>query len=241
MTDHIALVSGGKDSTAMLILLAEKGTRLDYVVFNNTGIEFPETVYFVRKELNAFVKEHFGIEITEIHPEKSFGEYVQQYGVPHVPYGRWCCRVLKEEPFRKWLAERFAGQEVMLYYGYSADEPQRVKSAKEKELPKKYKVKAQIETPLYDAGIGEEDALRLCKDYGLLNPVYEKGFKRTGCYLCPFQPLRSWRLLWSEYPQLWRTATTLEKYSIQKKQRGFFIGRTLKDLEKKFKDQKGGA
>lgn len=34
--------SGGKDSTALLLMMLERGMKLDYILFCDTGAEFPE-------------------------------------------------------------------------------------------------------------------------------------------------------------------------------------------------------
>ena len=39
---HIVSLSGGKDSTAMLLLMVEKGLPIDMVITADTGMEFPE-------------------------------------------------------------------------------------------------------------------------------------------------------------------------------------------------------
>lgn len=44
---HIASVSFGKDSLAMLLLILEKNMPLDEVVFYDTGMEF-EAIYKIR-------------------------------------------------------------------------------------------------------------------------------------------------------------------------------------------------
>ena len=38
---HVVSFSGGKDSTAMLLMMIEKGIRVDQVVFCDTTKEFP--------------------------------------------------------------------------------------------------------------------------------------------------------------------------------------------------------
>lgn len=67
---HIASVSFGKDSLAMLLILIERKEPLDEVVFYDTGMEF-EAIYKVRDKILPLLKEN-GITYTEIKPEKPF-------------------------------------------------------------------------------------------------------------------------------------------------------------------------
>ena len=39
---NVVQFSGGKDSTAMLLLLLERGVTVDEIIFCDTGMEFPE-------------------------------------------------------------------------------------------------------------------------------------------------------------------------------------------------------
>ena len=235
----IASISGGKDSTAMLILLKEQGVKLDYVVFNNTGIEFPQMVHYVRQKLNPWVKENFGLEITEIHPREPFGLQVKKHGVPFVPVGRWCCRTLKKEPFYLWLKERGI-KYLDLYFGYSADEIERFKNARRrvKSYARKFGVKiVHLYAPLIEHGITEKEALKLTKEHGLYNELYNH-FSRTGCYLCPFQTLDNWRALYWNFPRLFNTAKKLEEMSIKEHGKRFLPDYTLAELERRFKLEK---
>lgn len=38
---HVVSLSGGKDSTAMLLRMVEEGMRIDLIIFCDTGLEFP--------------------------------------------------------------------------------------------------------------------------------------------------------------------------------------------------------
>ena len=213
---RIASVSGGKDSTAMLILLYEQGVSLDYIVFMNTGIEFPQTVRFVREKLSPWCKEHFGKEVTFIYPKRPFGYYFKKYGVPYYPRGRWCCRVLKKDTFYYWVMSSVEDKDIALYVGYSADEKRRFEKAL-KETNKywsKRRKNITLVAPLIDLGITESKALEICKKHDLLNPLY-KHFNRTGCWLCPFQSIDSWRVLHDYYPHLWKAAVKIESLSIK--------------------------
>jgi len=235
----VASISGGKDSTAMLILLKEQNVKLDYVVFLNTGIEFPQMVHYVRQKLAPWVKENFGIELTEIRPKEPFALQVKKRGVPFAPAGRWCCRTIKKEPFYLWLKEKGI-KYLDLYLGYSIDEVERFKRARAEVKPyaRKFGVKiVHLYAPLLEIGITEEEALKLTKKYGLYNELYDY-FGRTGCYLCPYQSIEDWRNLYWHFPRLFNTAKKLEEMSIKEHGKSFRSDYTLAELEMRFKLEK---
>lgn len=62
---YIASFSGGKDSAAMLLLILEKGLKLDDIVFIDTGLEFKE-IYDI---IDDFEK-RINFKITRIKAEK---------------------------------------------------------------------------------------------------------------------------------------------------------------------------
>lgn len=63
-------LSGGKDSTFLLLELIRRGTPPDECVFFDTGWEFPQ-MYRHMDRLRALCEEN-GIEFTVLHPAKSF-------------------------------------------------------------------------------------------------------------------------------------------------------------------------
>lgn len=46
---HIVSFSGGKDSTAMLLMMIEKGMQIDDIIFCDTGKEFPEMYEHIKQ------------------------------------------------------------------------------------------------------------------------------------------------------------------------------------------------
>ena len=64
-------LSGGKDSTAMLLKMLETGMRIDIILFCDTGLEFAEMYRHLDK-----LEKNIGIPITRLHPEYSFEHYL---------------------------------------------------------------------------------------------------------------------------------------------------------------------
>jgi len=100
--------SGGKDSTLMLYLIRQVYPQV-LVVFNDTGVEHPETLDFV-DELSRL----WGLNLTILHPAMSFWQCVERYGFP--PPSRFktgdkktgtprCCFHLKEKPVIQFIKE----------------------------------------------------------------------------------------------------------------------------------------
>lgn len=128
--DHILSLSGGKDSTAMLLHILElldsgdDSYPLDEVVFADTGLEFPE-MYEHLKKLRKVVVEH-GIKWTMLKPEYPFEyylyehEYVGKDGTVHHGYGwagartRWCTKNLKVAMTDRMMREK----KKHMVYGY---------------------------------------------------------------------------------------------------------------------------
>ena len=95
---HIVSLSGGKDSTAMLLMMLERNMPIDHVLFFDTGWEFPQMYEHIAK-----VEDYTGIEVTRLHDEigltermlhnhRTRGKRVNAcagFGWP-TPLARWC-------------------------------------------------------------------------------------------------------------------------------------------------------
>lgn len=111
---HAVSLSGGKDSTAMLLLMIERDMPINMVLSADTGMEFPEMYEHLAK-LDEHLFRERGIHITTLRHPKGF-EYLMfdepkqkprslenraKLGIP--PYGngwpgirvRWCTGQLK--------------------------------------------------------------------------------------------------------------------------------------------------
>lgn len=110
---HVVSFSGGKDSTAMLLKMVEKGMQIDCILFCDTGLEFPEMYGHIAK-----VERDVGMPVTVVKADVTFeylmlegvkkrkadSKIVQKYGTDIRGYGwpgpklRWCTKMLKDIP-----------------------------------------------------------------------------------------------------------------------------------------------
>jgi len=91
--DAFVSCSFGKDSTVVLWLCLQENPNI-LVVFNNTGIEFPETV-----ELKERLREEWRLNLIETRPKKSFWQIAEEHGLDDgKKYRDACCDALKEAP-----------------------------------------------------------------------------------------------------------------------------------------------
>lgn len=229
---NIVKFSGGKDSTAMLLMMLERGIPVDEIIFCDTGKEFPQ-IYEHIKGVQEYIKR----PITVLRAQHDFNYYLSEisvtegkykgckgYGWPAYQF-RWCTGILKEKPVRKYLKEK--GEPYTLYIGIAADEPERHKN-----LP------ANVKHPLYDWGVMEVKALAYCKSKGFdFGGLYET-FDRLGCYCCPLQRRAALLKVWKLYPALWQD---IKKMDIQTRaeqpERCFKGRRSITALEEIFKNE----
>ncbi len=117
---HAVSLSGGKDSTAMLLLMIERDMPVDVVLTADTGMEFPEMYEHLQKLDDLLCRER-GIHITTLRHPKGFEwlmfeepkvkqssiENRQKLGVPLYGNGwpgprvRWCTGTLKTHLIHK--------------------------------------------------------------------------------------------------------------------------------------------
>lgn len=65
----IANLSGGRDSSAMVVKWLEMGNKLDKIIFCDTLYEFPMMYEYLDK-LNDYIKRKFDNEITFLKPSE---------------------------------------------------------------------------------------------------------------------------------------------------------------------------
>lgn len=233
---NIMNFSYGKDSMASLILAETKGIHIDEYVFcevlfdRDTSGENPLHAEWIPKA-NERIKELFDREITvvkanETYIEKFFtvkqkGNYVGDiYGHPPVK-GAWCNNRLKTSVLNRYIKKQ---GECMQYVGIAFDESKRLAGMKKRG---QYSLLEQFEYT-------EKMAYDLCKQYGLLSPIYTNGLARGGCWFCVKQRVAELRLLYERHPDLWKKLKSLDGYGHNK----FKNNMSVAQWEQRFKDEK---
>lgn len=115
--------SGGKCSEVVLHMAIKVWKDIP-VVFNNTGVEFPQGIEFIR-----MVAKDWNLNLIETKPKKSFWECVKDHGFPDFKSTRRrknnkintprCCYYLKEVPYKRVIKEN---KFMALFTGLRAEE-----------------------------------------------------------------------------------------------------------------------
>jgi phosphoadenosine phosphosulfate reductase len=190
--------SGGKDSLAALDLAQAALKQREFkAFFLNTGIEFPETVEFV----NRFCQEA-GITLEEFNSGSAFWEQVEKFGPPAKDF-RWCCKVCKlasageldTEKQSHLLAEREKVENSLSYESmHNRIAYLTIDGKRKHEAFSRARVAASETNPFVPAQLN----IFPIRDWKALevwlyiywrglkyNPLYDLGFERVGCWLCP--------------------------------------------------------
>jgi 3'-phosphoadenosine 5'-phosphosulfate sulfotransferase (PAPS reductase)/FAD synthetase len=188
---HIVALSGGKDSTAMALILAEEEPRDYEYVITPTGDEFPDMVEHWRK-LEAML----GKPLTVLSSGYTLDSLIEKYQMLPNHRSRFCTRILKIEPFIAFMA---AAAPAVSYVGLRADEEARQGAI--------YGNIEGIEQrfPLRERGMGEQDVWDYLDVRGICIPP------RTDCEKCFFQRLEEWRDFLKRDPVGFARAVQLEK------------------------------
>ena len=224
---NVVHFSGGKDSTCMLLKMLEMGIPVDYILFCDTGKEFPEMYKYIDK-----VEKFIGREILRLKAEKSYdywmfdhvktkGKHIGECGYGWATMGiRWCTSTLKKRVADKFI--KSLNDDCTEFIGIAFDEPKR-----------HAKIKPNVVHPLYDWRITEADALKYCYAKGFdWDGLYEH-FDRLSCWCCPLKNLQELRMLYKHHPQLWQELKDMDNRAINQ----FRADYSVEDLERRFESE----
>ena len=210
---HVLGLSGGKDSTALAILLHKEIPDMEYF-FCDTHKELPETYEYLDR-----IKARLGIKINYLSEKRGFDHWLALHdGLLPSPQMRWCTIKMKIKPF-----EEFVGNdEAISYIGIRADEN------REGYTSTKSNIKPVF--PFKERGLDKADIIRLLEDSGIGRPDYYRWRSRSGCFFCFFQRKYEWVMLAQEHPDLFAKAIEYEQNHADGRTYTWTQGETLLEL-----------
>jgi len=220
---NIVAFSGGKDSTAMLLMMIEKGIPVDKIFFVDTKKEFPQTYEHIEK-VKAYIEP---LEITTIPIDFDYwlGEHIKTKGKNKGKVGlgwpdfknRWCTSLIRD------TVHKVIPKDAIEYHGIAADEKSRA--------AKNNRHNRVIRYPLIEWNITQKQALEYCYSKGFTWGGLYKKFSRSSCWCCPMKSIDELRVLYNDFPDLWEQLKTMDRKSY----RQFRSDYSVLDLERKFK------
>jgi 3'-phosphoadenosine 5'-phosphosulfate sulfotransferase (PAPS reductase)/FAD synthetase len=232
--NNVISFSGGKDSTALALLMLEKGEPIHSIVAFDTGWEFPQ-MYEHWAKFEAYT----GLKINVIKPKRSFEYWMFERpvvarkgpnkGTVHrigngwpSPMRRWCTRQ-KVDGINKELNKI---DEPISCIGIAADEAHRIKD--NSKYPCRY--------PLLEWDIDEKTALEICFKHGFDWGGLYGVFGRVSCFCCPLQRIGELRKVRKFFPELWAKMLKWDN-SVPGHNRGFKNYDTVHDLDARFAEE----
>lgn len=212
----------GVQSTALLVLAAQRQIDFDLFLFANVGedSEHPSSLAYLRQIAMPYAEAN-GIELLTLQripsrgwskgvPETLMGRLMREGSkslpIPvrmsnGAPGTRSCTADFKIRVVAKELKRRGASVEspALVALGISVDEIQRAKPGVDPQEPSQERT-----YPLLDLGLSRVDCRKIIADAGL--PVPDK----SACFFCPFHDKEAWRSLRRDTPDLWEKSCQLE-------------------------------
>jgi len=185
--------SGGKDSLVSLHLTLQSLGDCP-LLFNNTGIELPETIRTVHE-----VADRYGLDLEVADAGNAFWKSVGFYGPPARDY-RWCCKVAKLVPLARKILKDYPNGILNIVGQRAYESLDRARS------PRIWRNK-WIPTIVSISPIQYWNQLAIWlyifKNKLQVNPLYYMGFDRIGCYMCPASRLAEFEVVKKTHPALW--------------------------------------
>lgn len=194
--------SGGKDSSVIKKLVEMSGVKYD-VHHNLTTLDHPETVYFIHREKDRYIRG--GVNYTIHYPNILLEDLVMKKKMLPTRLVRYCCEELKEhggegrfvilgvrraestKRKNSGIAEtRDSRKEENLFFMNDNDD-------KRNFIDQCMRSKKIALNPIVDWT--DDEVWEFINTYKIpMNPLYKMGFKRVGCVGCPMSTRRKQEL-----------------------------------------------
>jgi 3'-phosphoadenosine 5'-phosphosulfate sulfotransferase (PAPS reductase)/FAD synthetase len=229
---YVIPVSGGADSSALAVFLVQRFPEIPWkLVFTDTLHEPPSTY-----EALDHLESYLGISITRIVPAKGLFELIAGFNgfLPDSQH-RYCTRILKTEPFEKWVKSIRHGNEVIWsFVGIRADEDRTGLISRSDFI--------KTVMPFVEIGMDRQNIYDiLAGSIGI--PSLYRDKTRSGCQTCPFQRKSEVMALARREPQKFLEGARLEKVAntneIDEQRIGQFIFPIFNELKCGLATKKG--
>ena len=195
--------SGGKDSTATVILCHEYGIPIKEIIYVRMMYdeELPATLPVMTDFVDNAVKvfESWGYKVRVVKSIKTAEQIAntvykrskyperngKRYGISSFCRGFCKFTGIKQNTIKSVNS----GEYEMI--GYACDEIARL-----------YRLVDNQSSIMAELGVTEQDTFEICRKYNLLSPLYDLDIKRDGCWFCPNAGKLERQYVKEHYPQL---------------------------------------
>jgi phosphoadenosine phosphosulfate reductase len=193
---HLVAYSGGKDSLVTLDLVTHSNVDFE-IIFSDTALEYPETL-----ENLKHIEEKYQKRIL-IHRNESwnFWDRFKRFGPPS-RNSRWCCKSAKLSPINEILDKFPIEKEILCYIGKRRYES--LGRSREPRVSKNPWIPKQVTAAPINNWNAFEVFLYIHKHNltKYLNPLYNQGLIRIGCWVCPASSLSDFEIMKESHPNL---------------------------------------
>lgn len=229
--------SFGKDSMAQAIIAAEMGEPVDGAIYcevmfdKEISAEIPEHRDFIYNVAIPRLESEYGIKTTVLRADKTMkdcfyhvntkGKSVGKlYGFP-IPGKCAINSDCKMRVINEW--KKAQTEDITMYVGIASDELKRLERMKEGSV-----------SILAKYGITEDRAVEICRERGLLSPIYSFA-KRNGCWFCPNASKKELLNIYNSHKELWNDLLSMQ--DTQNLACPYWAhGKTLHDVQKELED-----
>ena len=208
--------SGGKDSTATILLMHKYQIPIDTIVYvrmmwkENIPATLPVMTDFIDNAVNTFKEMGYKCLIKESVPICDITHKVffksqdpnrngKEYGINAFSRGHCKTTGVKQNTIKK-VCKELNIDNVYEMIGYAADETERLHRLSDK----KQSIMATL-------GINEKETFDICKEANLLSPLYDLGLSRDGCWFCPNAKKKEKEMIKEQYPWLYAEIEDMAK------------------------------
>jgi phosphoadenosine phosphosulfate reductase len=190
--------SGGKDSLVTYALVREALLDEDYkVLFVDTGIEFPETVEYV-KESSKLLGFQDRLIIEKV-PTDVFWKAFDMFGPPGRDF-RHCCKFAKLAPIKRAIDKLYDGKQCISFVGQRRYESfQRTGS----DVWQNSYISNQINVSPIQNWTSLMIWMYIMWKKLPYNPLYDSGYERIGCWVCPSSDMAQLNILKENHFELY--------------------------------------